>query len=57
MFCRHAYNCIMPARKKSRRGHNLQKLNCAYTHRISSKVKVRVPSCFALTDRSLATHQ
>ena len=27
MFCRHAYNCIMPARKKSRRGAHLAKIN------------------------------
>ena len=30
MFCRHAYNCIMPGRKKSRRGDNLQKLNSVH---------------------------
>ena len=30
MFCRHKYNCIMPARKKSKRGDNLQKLNKAH---------------------------
>ena len=42
MFCRHAYNCIMPARKKSKRGDNLQKLNKVHPKGLSDDEGARL---------------
>ena len=42
MFCRHKYNCIMPARKKSKRGDNLKKLNKVHPKGLSDDEGARL---------------
>ena len=42
LFCRHAYNCIMPAWKKSKRGDNLKKLNKVHPKGLSDDEGARL---------------